>query len=113
MDTALCVGVTMDTTVHIYPGAKYKKYIGHSAHVTNVRFTFNQSHVISVGGADNAVFQWKFIPPGGAVADAEDESAVTHVGGAESDAEGSDSELSDVGSLDSDIEREEEKSYDR
>ena len=96
----------------IFLGAKFKKYLGHSAHVTNVRFTYNQSHVISVGGADNAIFQWKFIPPGGGVADSEDESVISQLR-AGSETEGSDSELSDVGSLDSDLQREEEMTYDR
>ena len=52
-------------------GAKFKKYIGHSAHVTNVRFLSGDSHVISVGGADHGIFQWKFLPHGqdGTVAD--------------------------------------------
>ena len=80
--------------------------------MTNVRFTYNESHVISLGGADNAIFQWKFVPPGGGVADSEDESGVSQLG-AGSDTEGSDSELSDVGSLDSDLQREEEMNYDR
>ena len=44
--------------------AKFRKYVGHSAHVTNIRFTSDQRHVISVGGADHAVFQWRFLPGG-------------------------------------------------
>ena len=42
-------------------GAKFKKYTGHSAHVTNVRFTSDRKRVITVGGADHAVFQWRFL----------------------------------------------------
>ena len=42
-------------------GAKFKKYTGHSAHVTNVRFTLDNQSVISVGGADHAIFQWSYI----------------------------------------------------
>ena len=38
--------------------------MGHSAHVTNVRFTADKHHVMSVGGADNAIFQWRFLPSG-------------------------------------------------
>lgn len=45
-------------------GAKFRKYVGHSAHVTNIRFTHDKSRVISTGGADHAVFQWRFIPEG-------------------------------------------------
>lgn len=43
-------------------GAKFKKYFGHSAHVTNVRWSHDYQWVISIGGADHSVFQWKFIP---------------------------------------------------
>ncbi|PNI84607.1 EML5 isoform 7, partial [Pan troglodytes] len=43
-------------------GAKFRKYIGHSAHVTNVRWSHDYQWVISIGGADHSVFQWKFIP---------------------------------------------------
>ena len=102
------------------PGAKFRKYVGHSAHVTNVRFTFDKRHVISVGGADHAIFQWCFVTPD----DREEEelrvghdvgSTVTMMSqGVESeDSEGSDSDSSDVGSLDSDLEREQEQSYQR
>lgn len=45
-------------------GAKYKKYTGHSAHVTNVRFLSDKRRVISIGGADHGVFQWRFLPTG-------------------------------------------------
>jgi microtubule-associated protein-like 6 len=40
-------------------GAAFGDYRGHSSHVTNVRFTIEDSHIISVGGADRCVFQWK------------------------------------------------------
>ena len=103
-------------------GAKFKKYVGHSAHVTNVRFTFDKHHVISVGGADHAIFQWRFITPDdeaeeGAESGAElgqSGSMVTLMsGGMESDSEGSDSDVSDVGSVDSDLEQEQEQTYER
>ena len=74
--------------------------------MTNVRFTSDKHHVISVGGADNAVFQWKFVT-------AEEEDNESGLLGGDSDSEASDSDLSDVGSLDSDLEREQEKSYER
>lgn len=45
-------------------GAKFKKYIGHSAHVTNVRWSNDLQWVVSTGGADHAVFQWRFLPEG-------------------------------------------------
>jgi len=45
-------------------GAKFKKYIGHSAHVTNVRWSNDLQWAVSTGGADHAVFQWRFLPEG-------------------------------------------------
>lgn len=38
---------------------KANKYLAHSAHVTNVRFTEDDSYLFSAGGGDLAVFQWK------------------------------------------------------
>ena len=77
--------------------------MGHSAHVTNIRFSNDGMHVLSTGGADHAVFQWKFLPDG-----TEDDSSETGdiIGGAQVDSndERSDSDLSDVDALDSDIE---------
>nr|MCQ2973133.1 WD40 repeat domain-containing protein [archaeon] len=35
-------------------------YSGHSSHVTNVRFLHNNKHLISTGGNDKAIFQFKF-----------------------------------------------------
>ena len=97
-------------------GAKFKKYVGHSAHVTNVRFTFDQSHVISVGGADNAIFQWRILREGEVTGEKEvgvREEEEVNAGGGESDSEESDSDMSDVASLDSDLEKEQEISYKR
>lgn len=48
----------------MYLGAKFRKYVGHSAHVTNVRFSHDKQRVISTGGGDHAIFQWKFLPKG-------------------------------------------------
>lgn len=45
-------------------GAKFRKYVGHSAHATNVRWSHDFQWVISTGGADHSVFQWRFIPEG-------------------------------------------------
>ena len=38
----------------------YNEYKGHSSHVTNCRFCKNNKHVITVGGNDKAIFQFKF-----------------------------------------------------
>lgn len=43
-------------------GAKFKKYLGHSAHITNIRWSHDYQWVITIGGADHSVFQWKFVP---------------------------------------------------
>ena len=32
--------------------------------MTNVRFSHDKNRVISTGGADHAVFQWRFLPEG-------------------------------------------------
>ncbi|KAM7447232.1 Echinoderm microtubule-associated protein-like 5 [Porites harrisoni] len=39
--------------------APFKRYVGHSAHVTNVRFTCDDRFLISAGGDDCCVFVWK------------------------------------------------------
>lgn len=63
-------------------GAKFRKYVGHSSHVTNVRFTHDKKRIISIGGADHAIFQWRFFPDDAA---AERESSVGDAGAAEDD----------------------------
>ena len=40
--------------------AAFNQYNGHSSHVTCVRFTSNNKHVLSTGGNDKAIFQFKF-----------------------------------------------------
>ncbi len=42
----------------IKPRAKFKKYKGHSEHVTRVRFSHNGQKIYSVGGLDKAVLQF-------------------------------------------------------
>ena len=41
--------------------AKHKSYVGHSAHVTCVRFANNGSYLVSLGGNDTSIFIWKVI----------------------------------------------------
>ncbi|XP_022528248.2 echinoderm microtubule-associated protein-like 1 isoform X5 [Astyanax mexicanus] len=36
-------------------------YGGHSSHVTNVHFLFNDSHLVSTGGKDMSVMQWRVV----------------------------------------------------
>jgi len=48
-----------------YPSCQPKStphtYGGHSSHVTNVRFLYDDSRLISTGGKDNAIMQWEVI----------------------------------------------------
>lgn len=46
-------------------GARHRSYSGHSAHVTNVRFSPDGATLLTTGGADHAVFQWKVHADGG------------------------------------------------
>ncbi|XP_068597059.1 echinoderm microtubule-associated protein-like 6 [Brachionichthys hirsutus] len=91
-------------------GAKFKKYIGHSAHVTNVRWSHDLQWALSTGGADHALFQWRFLPEsvleGGPDPNTQD-------GLGDSNSEESDSDSSDIPELDSDIEQEAQIDYDR
>jgi WD40 repeat protein len=43
----------------IVPRAACRVYGGHSSHVTNISFTWSNDRVITTGGSDCAVFQWK------------------------------------------------------
>ncbi|TTI61481.1 Echinoderm microtubule-associated protein-like 3 [Bagarius yarrelli] len=43
----------------IRPHAPSHKYDGHGSHVTNVRFTYSDSHLLSLGGKDTCIFQWR------------------------------------------------------
>ncbi|XP_051957235.1 echinoderm microtubule-associated protein-like 6 isoform X1 [Xyrauchen texanus] len=90
--------------------AKFKKYIGHSAHVTNVRWSNDLQWVLSTGGADHSVFQWRFLPEGVMNGVLE---PLLQEGYADSNSGESDSDLSDVPELDSDIEQEAQMNYER
>ena len=90
-------------------GAKFRKYVGHSSHVTNVRFNKDKTRVLSIGGADHAIFQWRFMTEEGVDAK---EYSDKNSGYQDSNSEDSDSDLSGK-EVDSDIENEKEISYDR
>ena len=45
----------------IVPQADCKPYSGHSSHVTNIGFTYDDGLVLSAGGEDRAVFQWRVV----------------------------------------------------
>ena len=45
----------------IHKDAAYLSYTGHSSHVTNVRWSAADETLISCGGADKCVFQWKHV----------------------------------------------------
>ena len=47
------------------PLPPHKAYRGHMSHVMNTRFLSNDTHMLSVGGNDAAVFQWRHINPDG------------------------------------------------
>lgn len=40
--------------------AKFKKYAGHSSHVTCVRFACNDQYLVSTGGMDTSVIVWRY-----------------------------------------------------
>ena len=50
--------------------------------MTNVRFSSDHHHLISVGGADHAIFQWRFLPPKGEGEEEEDQEVESTVVGA-------------------------------
>ncbi|XP_010182214.1 PREDICTED: echinoderm microtubule-associated protein-like 5, partial [Mesitornis unicolor] len=41
--------------------AKHKRFLGHSAHLTNIRFTSGDRFVVSAGGDDCSLFVWKCV----------------------------------------------------
>ena len=43
-------------------GSSYCSYRGHSSCVSNIRFSCDGKHVISIGSTDKSIFQWKFLP---------------------------------------------------
>jgi microtubule-associated protein-like 6 len=41
------------------PSSGFGKYTGHSSYVCSVRFTFDSQYIISVGGDELSIFQWR------------------------------------------------------
>jgi len=66
-DVLVTAGDNGLVTLFPYPAVgdkqKAKQYHGHSSHVTNVRFTRDDAYVLSVGGNDMAIFQWRHAYP--------------------------------------------------
>nr|XP_039266613.1 echinoderm microtubule-associated protein-like 6 [Styela clava] len=93
-------------------GGKFRKYVGHSSHVTNVRFTHDSEWLLSAGGADHALFQWKVIKAGDVVDSLNAQIMDVPDAYLDSNSEDSDSSLSDVGEIDSEVEKEREGKYD-
>ncbi|RHZ30230.1 hypothetical protein DYB31_010812 [Aphanomyces astaci] len=48
-------------------------YAGHSSHVTNVRWLGNDTHVITTGGLDRTIMQWKHVQVEGHADDSRDD----------------------------------------
>ncbi|CAK72848.1 unnamed protein product (macronuclear) [Paramecium tetraurelia] len=42
------------------PQQGYQRFVGHAAHVTNIRFSADDEYVVSLGGNDKSIMQWKF-----------------------------------------------------
>ena len=42
-------------------GALHQTYVGHSSHVTCVRFSANKRYVVSIGGGDRTVLLWRHV----------------------------------------------------
>ena len=40
--------------------ACFNQFVGHSSHVTNVRFVKKSPYLITTGGEDKCIFQWKY-----------------------------------------------------
>ena len=45
-------------------GAKFRSYKGHCSHVTNVRWSCDDKHLLSVGGMDATLLLWERVPGG-------------------------------------------------
>lgn len=41
-------------------------FAGHGSHVTSVRFTHDDAYLVSLGGKDASIFQWRVLGTGAA-----------------------------------------------
>lgn len=57
-----CLGSGFDRkTGRLNLRPQFKEYRGHSSHVTNCAWTFDDTYVVSTGGADLTLFSWKVV----------------------------------------------------
>ncbi|XP_014802496.1 PREDICTED: echinoderm microtubule-associated protein-like 5 [Calidris pugnax] len=77
---------------------KFKRYVAHSTHVTNVRWTYDDSLLVTVGGADTSLMLWTYEMEG-------------HRDSRQCDSEESDLDSEEDGGYDSDVTRENEINY--
>ncbi|KAG6934966.1 echinoderm microtubule associated protein like 5, partial [Chelydra serpentina] len=77
---------------------KFKRYVAHSTHVTNVRWTHEDSLLVTVGGADTSLMLWTYEMGG-------------HRESRQCDSEESDLDSEEDGGYDSDVTRENEINY--
>lgn len=64
-----------------------QEFIGHSSHVTNVRFSAKEDYLVSTGGNDKCIIQWKYTGTQGNNEEEEDEGEVNLDGYIPSDLE--------------------------
>jgi len=44
----------------VIEGSRFQQFKGHSGSVTNVKFSSDEKYLISLGGHDKSIFQWKY-----------------------------------------------------